>query len=97
MGNEDDELLVRSVREPGALAPLVPRLSPVLHGYLARRAGSVADDLLGDVWVEAFAARITFDPARGTARAWMFGIARHVLHRHLAATSRSPAGRMGRS
>jgi RNA polymerase sigma factor (sigma-70 family) len=52
-----------------------------IHAYLTRRTVSgVADDLLGDVWVAAYRARSSYDPSRGSARAWLFGVARHVLH-----------------
>ena len=52
-----------------------------IHAYLSRRTmGGVADDLLGDVWVAAYAGRSSYDPELGTARAWLFGVARHVLH-----------------
>ncbi|GAA3105948.1 RNA polymerase sigma-70 factor (ECF subfamily) [Kribbella aluminosa] len=52
-----------------------------IHAYLARRTVSgVADDLLGDVWVAAYSARSSYDPSLGSARAWLFGVARHVLH-----------------
>jgi RNA polymerase sigma-70 factor (ECF subfamily) len=76
--------LVRSQREADAdaFAEVVVGLSAPLHSYLARRAGADADDLLAEVWLHAFAARRTFDPGRGSARVWSFGIARHVLLAH---------------
>lgn len=36
---------------------------------------SLADDLLADVVVTALHRRHSYDPARGTARNWLFGIA----------------------
>ena len=52
-----------------------------IHAYLSRRTvDGVADDLLGDVWVAAYAGRAGFDPDLGSARGWLFGVARHVLH-----------------
>ncbi|WP_242552332.1 RNA polymerase sigma factor [Streptomyces beijiangensis] len=65
-----------------AFEPLVERHSTALHGYLARRAPTAADDLLSEVWLRAFGGRSVFDPARGTPRAWLFGVARHVLAAH---------------
>lgn len=83
-GDEDGSAsLVRSVAEPAAFEALVTMHSGVLHGYLARRVPGAADDLLAEVWLRAFAGRAGFDPARGTARAWLFGVARHVLAAHL--------------
>ncbi|MFC4033342.1 RNA polymerase sigma factor [Streptomyces polygonati] len=79
---DDADLLSRSAREPTAFEPLVERHSTALHGYLARRAPAAADDLLSEVWLRAFAGRSGFDPARGTVRGWLFGVARHVLAAH---------------
>ena len=70
------------VVDPVAFTALVDRVGPHVHAYLARRAPAEAEDLLGRVWVEAYAARHTFDPARGSARSWLFGVARHVLLRY---------------
>jgi len=54
-----------------------------IHAYLSRRTvDGVADDLLADVWLAAYASRSGFDPDLGSARGWLFGIARHVLHGH---------------
>jgi RNA polymerase sigma factor (sigma-70 family) len=81
----DDDLaarLARSCHEPEAFADVVRTLSPPLHAYLARRAGADADDLLAETWLRAYAARHTYDAARGSVRVWSFGVARHVLLAH---------------
>ncbi len=66
-----DDWFVAQVEEHG----------PDIHAYLSRRTvGGVADDLLGDVWVAAYGGRSGYDPERGTPRAWLYGVARHVLH-----------------
>lgn len=75
----DDELLARSIVDPSAFEPLVVGHSTALHAYLSRRVGTEADDLLGEVWLAAFKSRASFDARRGGARAWLFGVARHVL------------------
>ncbi|MFD3589193.1 RNA polymerase sigma factor [Streptomyces sp. NPDC058683] len=80
--SDDDGLLARSARDPAAFEPLVERHAGVLHGYLTRRAPAAADDLLAEVWLQAYASRRTFDAARGTARTWLFGVARNVLAAH---------------
>ncbi|MBW5252893.1 sigma-70 family RNA polymerase sigma factor [Streptomyces sp. P01-B04] len=87
----DEDLLARSAREPTAFEPLVARHSPALHGYLVRRAPAVADDLLSEVWLQAYSNRKTFDVARGSARGWLFGVARNVLSRHRQAVARAAA------
>lgn len=61
---------------------LVEQDGAAVLAYLARRSPSHAEDLLARVWLEGFAARQGFDPALGSARAWLFGVARNVLHRH---------------
>ncbi|MFB6679024.1 RNA polymerase sigma factor [Streptomyces sp. NPDC056390] len=86
----DEALLARATTEPAAFEPLVARHSVALHGYLARRAPAAADDLLSEVWLQAFAHRQTFDAARGAARAWLFGVARNVLARHWQQLARDP-------
>jgi RNA polymerase sigma factor (sigma-70 family) len=50
-----------------------------VHSYLSRRVGhQQADDLLEEVWVRAFRSRDRYDD-RLPPRAWLYGIARHVL------------------
>ncbi len=70
------------VVDPAAFTALVDRVGPDVYAYLARRAPAEAEDLLGRVWVEAYGARRSFDPDLGSARSWLFGVARHVLLRH---------------
>jgi RNA polymerase sigma-70 factor (ECF subfamily) len=78
---DDGALIERSVRgRPDAFVQVVERHEAAVHGFLARRAGrQAADDLLGEVWVRAFAARGSYDPGRADARPWLYGIARNVL------------------
>lgn len=78
----DEQLLTWSAKNPAAFETLVVRHSVSLHGYLARRAPDAADDLLSETWLQAFAGRAGFDARRGTARAWLFGVARNVLSGH---------------
>lgn len=79
----DDDALVRSVRDPVAFEGLVHAFAGPLHGYLVRRSPASADDLLAQVWLQAFTARASYAPNRGSSRVWLFGIARHVLLAHL--------------
>ncbi|PRX50472.1 RNA polymerase sigma-70 factor (ECF subfamily) [Prauserella shujinwangii] len=54
-----------------------------LHRYLSRRlAPATADDLVAETFLAAWAGRADYDPARGTARAWLYGIATNLLRRH---------------
>jgi RNA polymerase sigma factor (sigma-70 family) len=54
--------------------------------YFARRCSEPQDvaDLTSETVLEAAGSFGGFDPCRGTARAWLFGIARHVWARHCA-------------
>jgi RNA polymerase sigma factor (sigma-70 family) len=80
----DGALIEQSVRgRPDAFVEVVQRHEVAVHGFLARRAGhQVADDLLGEVWVRAFAARGGYDPGYDDALPWLYGIARNVLRAH---------------
>jgi RNA polymerase sigma-70 factor (ECF subfamily) len=57
---------------------------PLLR-YFARRTldAEVAFDLTAETFGEAFASRARFDPSRGDAVAWLFGIAHHELGSYL--------------
>lgn len=59
--------------------------------YFARRTDDpqTAADLTADTFVAAITSFGTFDPARGTARAWVFGIARRVFAQHCEAVTRA--------
>ena len=77
----DGALVEQSVRgRPDAFVEVVQRHEVAVHAFLARRAGrQAADDLLGEVWVRAFAARRGYDSQYLDARPWLYGIARNVL------------------
>src|SRR5215472_2299813 len=52
--------------------------------YFARRSAEphTVADLTADTFVAAITSFATFDPRRGTARAWVFGIARRIYAAH---------------
>ncbi|MFD6995708.1 RNA polymerase sigma factor [Streptomyces mirabilis] len=86
---DSDAQLTRSAAgDPAAFTQLVEKYSPALHGYFARRMPGAADDLLAEAWLQAFAARRTFDPSRGSARGWLFGVAHNVLAGYLRRAGR---------
>ncbi len=85
VGTETDGTLIeRSCRgRPDAFVAVVRRHEVAVHAFLARRAGpQAAADLLGEVWLRAFACRGGYHPAHADARPWLYGIARHVLRAH---------------
>jgi RNA polymerase sigma factor (sigma-70 family) len=51
-----------------------------MTAYFARRCAEPQEvaDLTSETFVQAIGSLRTFDPARGSARAWLFGIARRV-------------------
>ena len=55
-------------------------------GYFARRCAEpqTVADLTSETFLRAASAFGSFDPGRGTARAWLFGVAAHVYARHCA-------------
>lgn len=70
----------------------------VVMAYFARRCAEpqVVADLTSDTFVGAAGAFGGFDPSRGSARAWLFGIAAHVFARHCewSANGRDAAARL---
>ena len=52
--------------------------------FFARRCGEpqAVADLTSETFVQAIGSLRSFDPGRGSARAWLYGIARHVYARH---------------
>jgi RNA polymerase sigma-70 factor (ECF subfamily) len=81
---DDDELLGATATEPQAFGTFYRRHATAVLGYLRRRTGDVetAADLTAEAFAQALMAAERFDPARGPARAWLFGIANHVLSAH---------------
>jgi len=60
-----------------------------ITAFFARRTHDphVVADLTSETFVGAITSFGTFDPAKGAARAWLFGIARHVYGRHCEKSS----------
>jgi RNA polymerase sigma factor (sigma-70 family) len=58
-------------------------------GYFARRSAEpqTVADLTADTFVQAITSFATFDPRKGTSRAWVLGIARRIYAAHCAAHS----------
>lgn len=74
----DAGLLMGSAEEFGAF--YLRHETDVLRFFLRRVGGAdLAADLCAETFARALESRGSFDPGRGEARAWLFGIARHVL------------------
>ncbi len=83
-----------TIGDSSAFVELTWRHNVAIHQYLSRRAGRAqADDLVGEVWVQAFRARSSYDHAWPDARPWLYGRARNVLRARWRAMAR-PAPRI---
>ncbi|WP_306303410.1 RNA polymerase sigma factor [Microtetraspora niveoalba] len=98
----DSDLIGESRTDPEAFAALFDRYSSMLYRYVSRRLGpEVAEDLVGETFLIAFARRDRYDAAYADARPWLFGIVTKLVSRHRRAESaryrallRSPAEEM---
>jgi RNA polymerase sigma-70 factor, ECF subfamily len=83
-GSADDAAVIESSwLEPERFAVLFDRHAPHIHRYLARRAGrQVADDLVAETFLTAFAKRDRYDLGYSDARPWLYGIATNLVGQH---------------
>jgi RNA polymerase sigma factor (sigma-70 family) len=88
---DDDDALVGSKTDGERFVAVFEARAGEVWRYLAARLGARgADELLSEVFVRAFANRSRFDPKRGSARAWLLGIATNVCREQLRDERRSP-------
>src|SRR5579859_625682 len=77
---EDAVIIERSWAEPEQFAVLFDRYAARIHRYIARRAGrEVADDLVADTFLAAFAKRRSYQTAHRDALPWLYGIATRLI------------------
>ena len=74
------------------LLDLYDRALPVVYGYLVSRVGdrATAEEIVQDVFVAVWRKAGTFDPARGTFRAWVLRIAHLRVLNELRRRGRRP-------
>ena len=79
----DEALIAATPRERAAFGVLYERHERAVLGFFgaATRRPEIAADLTAETFAAALDSVAGFDPSRGTARMWLFGIARHVLAR----------------
>jgi RNA polymerase sigma factor (sigma-70 family) len=77
----DEQLLIWSAGDPEAFGVFYDRFERPLLAFLSRatRRPDVAADLAAEVFAAALEGASGFHPELGTARGWLFGIARHHL------------------
>jgi len=81
--DSDEALLARTPADVEAFAEFYRRWERPVAAFFMRAVGrgEVAADLTAEAFAEALASAARFDPDRGQASAWLFGIARHLLAR----------------
>jgi RNA polymerase sigma factor (sigma-70 family) len=80
---DDAAVIEASRREPEQFALLFDKHAPHLYRYLARRADrQVADDLVAETFLAAFAKRDRYDLSYADARPWLYGIATNLINQH---------------
>jgi RNA polymerase sigma factor (sigma-70 family) len=75
----DDDVIGRSLTDPGQFAVLFDRHAPAVHRYLSRRVGDLADDLLSETFLIAFRRRADYRAVHVEVRPWLLGIATHLV------------------
>ena len=80
---DDARIIERSRAEHEQFAVLFGRHAPRIHRYIARRVGrEVADDLVAETFLAAFAKRHRYDLAHPDATPWLYGIATNLIGQH---------------
>jgi RNA polymerase sigma-70 factor (ECF subfamily) len=80
---DDADVIERSWNDPEQFAALFDRHAPRIHRYVARRAGrEVADDLVAETFLAAFARRRSYDLGYADAGPWLYGIATNLVGQH---------------
>lgn len=79
----DSDIVSESRTSPEAFAELFDRYSGMLYRYVSRRLGpEIAEDLVGETFLTAFARRAKYDLTYTDARPWLFGILTKLISRH---------------
>jgi RNA polymerase sigma-70 factor (ECF subfamily) len=88
-GDDDAVVLAESVRQPERFGHIYDRHFRNVYAYIASRLGpDAADDLAAETFIDAFRRRASFDPARGSVRPWLLGIATRLVAQHRRAEAR---------
>jgi RNA polymerase sigma factor (sigma-70 family) len=76
-----DDLLLTSRTDAGAFAAAYRLLERPVLGFFMKATGQpdLAADLMAETFARALESIASFDPGKGNAEQWVFGIARNVL------------------
>ena len=77
--------------EPTALREIFDIHGPMVLGLCRRLVGTEAEDVVQQVFLDAWRSRGRFDPERGSLGAWLARIARFKSIDHLRASGRRPS------
>jgi RNA polymerase sigma factor (sigma-70 family) len=85
----DGDLIERSLGDPGWFAAIFDRHADEILRYAHARLGpDLAEDVVAETFLAAFARRDSYDTARADARPWLYGIAVRQIGRHRRAGAR---------
>jgi RNA polymerase sigma factor (sigma-70 family) len=85
----DAHLIEQAKRTPEIFTAIFDRHYRNIYAYVARRLGpDLAEDVASETFLTAFDRRHSFDPERGDARPWLYGIASNLVARHVRAETR---------
>lgn len=86
----DQELLAGCTSEPELFSQFYRRHNRAVLGFMMKRIGcaQTSADLTSETFMAAYKDRRRFDPDRGEALAWLYGIARNKLGRYHRTTAR---------
>jgi DNA-directed RNA polymerase specialized sigma24 family protein len=82
LSTSDASVIEASLTDPAAFAVLFDRHAAVIWRYARRREPALADEVLSETFVRAFAGRTRYDLTQSDARPWLRGIATNVLRGH---------------
>ena len=69
--------------EPAAFEAAFREHFPPVYRFIARRVGpALAEDLAAVTFATAYRRRSAFDPAQGSLRSWLYGIATNLVRNH---------------
>lgn len=86
----DAEIIELSLGDPGRFGLIFDRHAGEILRYAHARLGpDLAEDVLAETFLAAFARRARYDCSRADARPWLYGIAIRLIGRHQRAEQRA--------